>query len=105
MKEKVTTFIIGFLVGAIIVAAFFLIYENAGTEKNDNQINNMQQMGPAGVEMPQMMPNGEMKSGIKGKMKGGKNETDLQNNKQVPPDILENEENTMPKIQDNSQET
>lgn len=42
MKDKVLMFIIGLLVGAIIAASGFLIYQNAN--KNTNQTPNGEQM-------------------------------------------------------------
>ena len=42
MKDKVLVFIIGLLVGAIITASGFLIYQNAN--KNTNQMPNGEQM-------------------------------------------------------------
>ena len=42
MKDKVLVFIIGLLVGAVITASGFLIYQNAN--KNTNQMPNGEQM-------------------------------------------------------------
>ena len=42
MKDKVLVFIIGLLVGAVITASGFLIYQNAN--KNANQMPNGEQM-------------------------------------------------------------
>ena len=42
MKDKVLVFIIGLLVGAVITASGFLIYQNAN--KNTNQMPNSEQM-------------------------------------------------------------
>ncbi len=42
MKDKVLVFIIGLLVGAIITASIFLIYQNAN--KKTNQMTNGEQM-------------------------------------------------------------
>ena len=50
MKEKILTFIIGFLVGAIVAAGGFLIYSKVNkTEQADNQM---------GGEPPEMMQEG-----------------------------------------------
>ena len=43
MKDKVLVFIIGLLIGAVITASGFLIYENANN-KNTNQMPNGEQM-------------------------------------------------------------
>lgn len=60
MKDKILIFIIGLLVGAIIAASGFLIYQNV--DKNTNQTTNGEQMQimqrPDG-ENPPEMPNGE----------------------------------------------
>ena len=42
MKDKILIFIIGLLVGAVITASGFLIYQNAN--KNTNQMPNGEQM-------------------------------------------------------------
>ena len=42
MKDKILVFIIGLLVGAVITASGFLIYQNAN--KNTNQMPNGEQM-------------------------------------------------------------
>ena len=42
MKDKILVFIIGLLVGAIITASGFLIYQNAN--KNINKMPNVEQM-------------------------------------------------------------
>ena len=61
MKDKILVFIIGLLVGAIITAAGFLIYQNAN--KNNNQTTSGGQMQmmqrPDGNNAPPEMPNGE----------------------------------------------
>lgn len=59
MKDKILTFIIGALVGAILTASGFLIYQNAN--KNNNQMPSGEQMKmmerPDG-ETPPTKPNG-----------------------------------------------
>ena len=60
MKDKILVFIIGLLVGAIITASGFLIYQN--NNKNTNQMPSGEQMQmmerPDGKEPPEMQ-NGE----------------------------------------------
>lgn len=66
MKNKILTFIIGVLVGAIITTAGFLVYENINTNNN----------GMPNGERPQMMENGngetppEKPDGEQGQMGG-----------------------------------
>lgn len=58
MKDKIFVFIIGLLVGAIITASGFLIYQK--TNKNTNQISNGEQMmEKPNSEEPPEKPNGE----------------------------------------------
>ena len=61
MKDKILVFIIGLLVGAIITASGFLIYQNAN--KNTNQTTSGEQMQmmerPDGNNAPPEMSNGE----------------------------------------------
>lgn len=61
MKDKILVFIIGLLVGAIITASGFLIYQNAN--KNINQTTSGEQMQMMerhdGNNAPPEMPNGE----------------------------------------------
>ena len=59
MKDKILVFIIGLLVGAIVTASGFLIYEK--TNKNTNQMSNkeeMQMMERPDGEMPPEKPSG-----------------------------------------------
>ena len=78
MKDKILVFIIGLLVGAIITASGFLIYQNAN--KNTNQSASGEQMQmmerPDGNNAPPEMPNGETppnKPDGNGKIAGGNN--------------------------------
>ena len=61
MKDKILVFIIGLLVGAVITASGFLIYQN--TNKDTNQTTSGEQMQmmerPDGNNAPPEMPNGE----------------------------------------------
>ena len=61
MKDKILVFIIGLLVGAVITASGFLIYQN--TNKDTNQTTSGEQMQmmerPDGNNAPLEMPNGE----------------------------------------------
>ncbi len=60
MKDKILIFIIGLLVGAIITASGFLIYQK--TNKNNIQTPNgeqMQMMEKTDGKEPPQMPNGE----------------------------------------------
>ena len=59
MKDKILVFIIGVLVGAVITASGFLIYEK--TNKNTNQMprgERMQMMERPDGETPPEKPNG-----------------------------------------------
>ena len=59
MKDKILIFIIGLLVGAVITASGFLIYEK--TNKNTNQMprgERMQMMERPDGETPPEKPNG-----------------------------------------------
>ena len=58
MKNKILTFIIGVLVGAIIATAGFLIY-NKTIGNNSNQPEMMQMNGNGQMEEPPEMPNGD----------------------------------------------
>lgn len=58
MKEKILTFIIGFLVGAIIATGAFIIYEKTNAKNEGTQVNTQQNFGPNGGGMPPMMQNG-----------------------------------------------
>ena len=58
MKNKILTFIIGVLVGAIIATAGFLIY-NKTIRNNSNQPEMMQMNGNGQMEEPPEMPNGD----------------------------------------------
>lgn len=63
MKDKILVFIIGLLVGAVITASGFLIYQNVN--KNTKQMPSGEQMQmmekPDGQEPPEM-PNGDTSS-------------------------------------------
>ena len=54
MKDKVLTFVIGFLVGAIVATAGYIVYEKVKDKNVDKQF----QEGNGGFEM--MRPNGKM---------------------------------------------
>ena len=56
-REKILTFIIGFLVGAIIASGAFIVYENVNKVESNNDFQRM--MNKDG-QMPPMMQNGEM---------------------------------------------
>ncbi len=69
MKERILTFIIGFLVGAIIMAGGFLIYQNNNKHQGPGKINGerpqmMQQRGNStDGNTPPALPNGEQPKG------------------------------------------
>lgn len=74
MKNKILTFIIGVLVGAIIMAAGFLIYEKLNTNTN----------GMPSGERPQMMESED------GKTPPEKPETEQGKNDGTPPEMPSN---------------
>lgn len=57
MKNKILTFLIGVLVGAIIATAGFLVYQKINT--NDTPGEMRQSMEGEGGDAPQDMPEGE----------------------------------------------
>ena len=61
MKDKILVFMMGMLVGAIITASAFLVYQKV--QKNTNQMPSGEQMQmmerPDGNSLPPAMPNGE----------------------------------------------
>jgi len=64
MKDKILVFIIGLLVGAVLTAGGFLIYEKVN--KNTNQVNNngtMQMMQRPDGETPPEKPSGSENDG------------------------------------------
>ena len=79
MKDKILVFIIGLLVGAVITASGFLIYQNVN--KNTKQMPSGEQMQmmekPDGQEPPEM-PNGQ--NGQPPAMPNGQNPQQSSNN-------------------------
>lgn len=87
MKEKALTFIIGFLVGAIVATGGFFIYDKVRNNNTENIPNNNPQ---------QMMQNGEMMpGGFKGGFTGPKGDM-------TPPDMQMQDENEQNNEQQNN---
>ena len=88
MKDKILMFIIGLLVGAIITASGFLIYQKNNTSTNANQMPNEGQM--------QMMekPDGELPEKPSG--------TENNSNRQEPPEKPNDSENSSSKTKPSS---
>ena len=66
MKDKILTLIIGILIGAILTAGGFLIYNNVSGSSSNNKMNEMHMMNKG--ERPEIpnerqIPNGEMPEG------------------------------------------
>ena len=66
MKDKILTLIIGILIGAILTAGGFLIYNNVSGSSSNNKMNEMHMMNKG--ERPEIpnerqIPNGEMPDG------------------------------------------
>lgn len=62
MKEKILTFVIGCLVGAIVATGAFLVYEKVTSQNNvpnqQSSNSNMQNFGPGGKMQPPDKQNG-----------------------------------------------
>ena len=95
MKDKILMFIIGLLVGAIITASGFLIYQKNNTSTNANQMPNEGQM--------QMMekPDGEPPE----KPSGSENDNSRQEPPEMPNDSENNNNKTKPSSKSDSDTT
>lgn len=84
MKDKILTFVIGFLVGAIVATAGFYIY----SQLNKNQ-STLQNGIPQNME--QSMPNGNFQN-----MKFDKKGIKKNNEQNTPPELPSDNENMQP---------
>ena len=89
MKDKILVFIIGLLVGAIITAGGFLIYEKnnpkdtQNNETNTQTTENFDRRMPGGERPSGEMPNGEMPDGeTPPEMPDGETPPDMQDGEQ-----------------------
>ena len=82
MKDKILVLIIGFLIGAIVTASGFLIYEKVNTNSNSQMPRGegMQMMGRSDGEEPPEKP--------------GKQSQSDNSNKSTPPEKPSNSENS-----------
>lgn len=101
MKEKIITLIIGMLIGAVITASGFLIYQNAN--KNTNQTTDGGQMQmmerPDGNNAPPEMSNGETPSE---KPSGSENDSNRKEPSEKPSESENNNNKTESSSKSNS---
>ena len=118
MKEKVLTFIIGFLVGAIVATGAFFIYEHIKPKNEQNNFEQVRQNGRFNGQMPpdmQQQDNSNIEEGANqtngtknqknsGKQGGRKgNFEGTQNSNGEPPQIPNNNGQNPPDVPNNAQ--
>ena len=94
MKDKILMFIIGLLVGAIIMGVVCYVHEQALLKEVESKTSEEQRFFPDG------MPNGEMKGGMKGNRNKNSNTTDEETAEANDEDRPELPDGEMPEFDD-----